>query len=225
MLKMISRMDIPHKPLDGVIGYLINSLSILDLEGKKVRHLKGGALFPRFNQNFNVDKLINILDQAVSIYRSDELETRAIPLLHLLITIYELAPEGPRKYMQWLLLPDDSDRSQPIGHDDTLSSKLLRLSTTPSPHLKTAISELMFVLSGKLDEEYWIGLRSGVPSIAGLETPQNAGEAFVTNNFNPDINPITGQRWDAEPKDNEPPMKQEQKEREAERLFILSDSD
>jgi len=76
-------------------------------------------------------------------------------------------------------------------------------------------------MPGKLDEEYWIGLRSGVPSIAGLETPQNAGEAFVTNNFNPDINPITGQRWDAEPKDNEPPMKQEQKEREAERLFIL----
>ncbi|OXV09421.1 hypothetical protein Egran_02815 [Elaphomyces granulatus] len=225
MLKMISRMDILHKPLDGVIGYLINSLSILDLEGKKVRHLEGGVLFPKFNQNFNVDKLINILDQAVSIYRSDELETRAIPLLHLLITIYELAPEGPRKYMQWLLLPDESDRSQPIGHDDTLSSKLLRLSTTPSPHLKTAISELMFVLSGKcpenLTKNIGYGFAAGFLASRGLEIPQNAGEAFVTNNFNPDINPITGQRWDAEPEDNEPPMKQEQKEREAERLFIL----
>ncbi|KAN0071534.1 Guanine nucleotide exchange factor [Elaphomyces granulatus] len=225
MLKMISRMDIRHQPLDGVIGYLINSLSILDLDGKKARHFEGGVLFPKFNQNCNVDKLINILDQAVSMYKPEELETRAIPLLHLLITICELAPEGPRKYMQWLLLPEDSDRSQPIGHDDTLSSKLLRLSTTPSPHLKTAISELMFVLSGKcpenLTKNIGYGFAAGFLASRGLEIPQNAGEAFSTNNFDPEINPITGQRWDAEPEENKLPMTPEQKEREAEKLFIL----
>lgn len=217
-------MEIPAQPLDGLISYLINSLTVLDLEQKKGRHFEGNPLFPTFNQNCNVDKLINILDQAVSLYRPEELETKAIPLLHLLITIHELAPEGPRKYMQWLLLPEDSDRSKPIGQSDTLSSKLLRLSTTPSANLKTAISELMFVLSGKnaenLTKNIGYGFAAGFLASRGLEIPQNADEAFATNT-DPEINPITGQRWDAEPKDTGPPMTREEKEREAERLFVL----
>ncbi|KAL1998986.1 hypothetical protein VTN02DRAFT_5231 [Thermoascus thermophilus] len=224
ILKIISRMEIPAQPLDGLISYLINSLTVLDLEQKKSRHFESNPLFPTFNQNCNVDKLINILDQAVSLYRPEELETKAIPLLHLLITIHELAPEGPRKYMQWLLLPEDSDRSKPIGQSDTLSSKLLRLSTTPSANLKTAISELMFVLSGKnaenLTRNIGYGFAAGFLASRGLEIPQNADEAFATN-ADPEINPITGQRWDAEPKDTGPPMTREEKEREAERLFVL----
>lgn len=226
IFKIISRIEIPSQPLDGLIGYLINALSTLDLDEKKGK-FESSPLFPKFNQNCNVDKLINILDQAVSEYKSEELDSRAVPLLHLLITIYELAPEGPRKYMQWLLLPEDNDRSQPIGRSDTLSSKLLRLSTTPSTHLKTAISELMFVLSGKnaenLTKNIGYGFAAGFLASRGMEIPQNAGEAFSTSNggFDPDINPITGQRWDAEPKDNGPPMSKEEKEREAERLFVL----
>jgi Guanine nucleotide exchange factor synembryn len=225
ILKIINRIDIPHQPLDGLVGYLINSLSAMDLESKKAKHFESNSLFPKLNQNCNVDKLINILDQAVSMYRPEELEDRAIPLLHLLITIHELAPEGPKKYMQWLLLPEDSDRSLPIGHSDTLSSKLLRLSTTPSPHLKTTISELMFVLSGKnaenLTKNIGYGFAAGFLASRGLEIPQSAGEAFATNDLDPEINPITGQRWDAEVEDDEPPMTQEEKEREAEKLFVL----
>jgi hypothetical protein len=225
IFKMISRIDIPSQPLDGLIGYLINSLSTLDLEPRTGR-FESNPLFPKFNQNCNVDKLINILDQAASVYDPKELDSRAVPLLHLLITIHELAPEGPRKYMQWLLLPEENDRSAPIGRSDTLSSKLLRLSTTPSTHLKTAISELMFVLSGKnaenLTKNIGYGFAAGFLASRGIEIPQNAGEAFSTSDkFNPEINPITGQRWDAEPEDNGPPMTQEEKEREAERLFVL----
>ncbi|KAL1964594.1 hypothetical protein VTN77DRAFT_6768 [Rasamsonia byssochlamydoides] len=225
IFKIISRIDIPSQPLDGLISYLINALTTLNLEEKTGR-FESSPLFPKFSQNCNVDKLINILDQAVSAYKAEELDSRAVPLLQLLITIYELAPEGPKKYMQWLLLPEDNDRSVPIGRSDTLSSKLLRLSTTPSTHLKTAISELMFVLSGKnaenLTKNIGYGFAAGFLASRGLEIPQNAGEAFATNKgFNPEINPITGQRWDAEPQDNGPPMTQEEKEREAERLFVL----
>ncbi|OJJ44538.1 hypothetical protein ASPZODRAFT_134620 [Penicilliopsis zonata CBS 506.65] len=228
IFKIISRIDdVPSKPLDGLTGYLINALSTLDLEGKKGKKLDSSALFPKFNQNCNVDKLINILDQSVSIYKSDDLEAKTIPLFYALITIFELAPDGPRKYMQWLLLPEDNDRSQPIGRSDTLSSKLLRLSTKPYPKLKTAISELMFVLSGKnaenLTKNIGYGFAAGFLASRGMEIPQTAGEAFATNSsgFSPDVNPITGQRWAAEPKDQEPPMTNEQKEREAERLFVL----
>lgn len=226
VLKIISRIDIPAKPLDGLVSHLINSLSVLDLEQKKGKPFESNPLFPTFDKNCNVDKLINILDQAVSAYRPEELEVKVIPLLHSLIIIHEIAPDGPRKYMQWLLLPED-DRSQPIGQSDTLASRLLRLSTSPYPNLKTCISELMFVLSEKdaenLTKKIGYGFAAGFLASRGLEIPQTAGEAFATNpnGLDPEVNPITGQRWTAEPKDSGPPMTTEEKEREAERLFVL----
>ena len=207
ILKIISRIDIPAKPLDGLINYLINSLSVLDLEQKKGKHFESNPLFPTFDKNCNVDKLINILDQAVSVYRPEELEDKAVPLLHSLIIVHEVAPDGPRKYMQWLLLPEDNDRSQPIGQSDTLSSRLLRLSTSPYPNLNTGISELMFVLSGKdaenLTRRIGYGFAAGFLASRGLEIPQNADEAFATNSngLDPKVNPVTGQRWTAEQKD------------------------
>lgn len=222
LLKIISRIHIPSKPLDGLIGYLLNCLSALDLEGKD-KHPESNPIFPKFNQNCNVDKLINILDQAVTSHSPEELESKAVPLLHALIVIHELAPDGPRKYMQWLLLPEENDRSKPIGQSDTLSSRLLRLSTTVFPKLKTVISELMFVLSGKnaenLTKNIGYGFAAGLLASRGMEIPQSAGEAFAT--FDPEVNPITGQRFDAEPKDAGPPMTKAEKEREAERLFVL----
>ncbi|OJI98099.1 hypothetical protein ASPVEDRAFT_37533 [Aspergillus versicolor CBS 583.65] len=227
IFKIISRIDIPLKPLDGLLGTLLNCLSTLDLENKKERSYESNPLFPTFNQNCNVDKLINILDQAVSAYDPLELETKAIPLLHTLVTIHELAPDGPRKYMQWLLLPDDNDRNRPIGQSDTLSSKLLKLSTMPYRNLKIAISELMFVLSGKnaesLTKNIGYGFAAGLLASRGMDIPKSAGEAFATNpeGLDPEVNPITGQRWDKEKEDTGPPMTQEEKEREAERLFVL----
>lgn len=227
ILKIISRIEIPAKPLDGLLSYLINCLSVLDLEGKKGKNFDSSTLFPTFDKNCNVDKLINILDQAVSLYGPGELEEKAIPLLHSLIVVHEVAPDGARKYMQWLLLPEDNDRSQPIGQSDTLSSKLLQLSTSPYPNLKTGISELMFVLSGKdaenLTRRIGYGFAAGFLASRGMEIPQTAREAYATNNegLDPDVNPITGQRWTAEPADTGPPMTMEEKEREAERLFVL----
>lgn len=226
MFKIICRIDVPSQPLDGLIGYLVNALSTLDLSDKAGK-FENSPFFPKFNPNCNVDKLINVLDAAVRHYEANELETRIVPLIQLLITIYEQAPEGPRKYMEWLLLPEDQDRSVPIGRSDTLSSKLLMLSTTPSVHLKTAISELFFVLSGKnpsnLTKNIGYGFAAGFLASRGMEIPQDANEAFATNktNIDPAINPITGQRWDAEPQDKGPAMTQEEKEREAERLFVL----
>lgn len=227
IFKIISRIDIPLQPLDGLLGTLLNCLSTLDLENKKGKPYDGNPIFPTFNQNCNVDKLINILDQAVSAYDPLELETKSIPLLHSLIAIHEMAPDGPRKYMQWLLLPEDSDRSKPIGQSDTLSSKLLKLSTMPYANLKVAISELMFVLSGKnaesLTRNIGYGFAAGLLASRGIDIPKSADEAFATNSegLDPDVNPITGQRWDAEKQDDGPPMTKEEKEREAEKLFVL----
>ncbi|KAJ5659414.1 hypothetical protein N7507_005865 [Penicillium longicatenatum] len=227
ILKIISRIDISSKPLEGLTSQLINSLSVLDLEEKKGKVFEKSPLFPTFDPNCNVDKLIGILDQAVTAYRHEELEEKAVPLLHTLIIAHELAPDEQRKYMQSRLLPEDSDRSEPIGRSDTLASRLLKLSTGPYPNLKTGISELMFVLAGRdaenLTRKIGYGFAAGFLASRGMEIPQSASEAFAddSNGLDAGVNPITGQRWTAEPKDSAPPMTMEEKEREAERLFVL----
>lgn len=226
ILKTLSRIDITAKPLDGLVGCLLNALSILDLEEKKSKIFESSPLFPNFDQNCNVDRLVHILNQAISAYSTEELEAKAIPLLYSLIAIYEVAPDGPRKHMQELLLPEDKDRSLPIGQSNTLSSRLLKLSTTHFANLKVTISELMFVLSGKdaetLTKNIGYGFAAGFLAARGIEMPQSARETYSVNE-DPSAarNPITGQRWAAEPQDSGPPMTKEEKEREAERLFVL----
>ncbi|KAJ5720233.1 uncharacterized protein N7483_008167 [Penicillium malachiteum] len=227
ILKIISRIEIPAKPLEGLIGYLINALSVLDMEEKEKKFFEHNPLFPLFDLNCNVDRLIDILDGAESSYRPAELEEKVVPLLHSLIIICELAPDEQRQHMQARLLPEDSDRSQPIGRSGTLASRLLKLLTTPYPNLKTGISELMFALAGKdpenLTRKIGYGYAAGFLASRGLEVPQLTSEASANsdNGLDPNINPITGQRWTAEPADSGHPMTMEEKEREAERLFVL----
>jgi hypothetical protein len=227
ILKIISRMDISEQPLDGLLGGLLNALSILDLGEKGGKVFDSSSLFPTFNENCNVERLITILDRAVSLYGPEELETKAIPLLYSLIAIHEVAPEDAQKYMRGLLLPEDGDRSLPIGQSDALSSRLLKLSTSHFANLKVAISELMFVLSGKdaetLTKNIGYGFAAGFLAARGIEMPQSDSEVHSATTDGADVllNPITGQRLDAEPTDDLPPMTQEEKEREAERLFVL----
>lgn len=222
ILQIVRNIDISAKPFDGLLSYLINALSVLDLEEKEGKIFENSPLFPETDQNCNIDKLVKILDRGVSAYQPKELEEKAIPLLHTLITMHELASEETRLHMQTLLLPEDKDRSQPIGKSDTLASRLLKLTSGPSPNLKTAISELMFVLAGKdaenLTRRIGYGYAAGFLAARGLEVPQATGQA---DGFDSEVNPITGQRWTAEAQDPGPPMTMEEKEREAERLFVL----
>lgn len=233
ILKILSLIEIPTPPLQAPVNYLINSLLNLDLENKKSKTFGTNPLFPKIDQNCNVDKLINILDQAVAMHKPAQLETLAVPLLTLLRKIYSFALEGPRKYMEWLLLPEDDDRDLPIGQSNTLSSRLLRLSTSPvAPKLREGISALMFELSGSDVNTFMrnvgYGFAAGFLMSHDLPIPENAMEAYSTNAssntteaHSAPINPVTGQRLDAEPEDTGPPMTEEEKEREAERLFVL----
>ncbi|PGH28026.1 hypothetical protein AJ80_00281 [Polytolypa hystricis UAMH7299] len=230
ILKILSRIDIPTPPLQAPVNYLINSLLNLDIEAKKSKHFGTNPLFPKFDQNCNVDKLINILDQAVAMHKPEHLESLAAPLLTLLRKIYEFAPEGPRRYMEWLLLPEDDDRDLPIGQSNTLSSRLLRLSTSPvAPKLRENISSLMFELSGSDATDFvnnvGYGFAAGFLMSHDLQVPETATEAYSTNakSGGPSVpvNPITGQRLDAESQETAVEMTDEEKEREAERLFVL----
>jgi hypothetical protein len=232
ILKILSLVEIPTPPLQPPVNFLVNALLSLDLEAKKGgKHFATNPLFPKLDQNCNVDKLINILDQAVAMHKPEDLETLAVPLLTLLRKIYAFAPEGPRQYMEWLLLPEDDDRDRPIGQSNTLSSRLLRLSSSPvAPKLREGISTLMFELSGSDANAYvrnvGYGFAAGFLLSHNLPVPESAKDAYSTGSSKTreqgmPVNPITGQRLDAEPADTGPKMTREEKEREAERLFVL----
>ncbi|KAI9794113.1 MAG: hypothetical protein M1835_006794 [Candelina submexicana] len=237
ILKIISRHKVPHPPLQPPITYLINALMNLDLEGTKAQSFGVNPLFPALDQKCNADRLINILDQAVTAYQEDELDTLAAPLVTLLRKMYEIAPDAAKRYMQWLLLPSDEERNRPLGRSDTLASRLLKLSSSPlAPALRENISALMFELSDKdatsFVQNVGYGFASGFLMSHNVPIPENALEAWstdesggvkVTDNSSSGlpVNPITGQRIDSEPQDTGPAMTQEEKEREAEKLFVL----
>ncbi|KAI9834686.1 MAG: hypothetical protein M1826_000088 [Phylliscum demangeonii] len=238
ILKILARRRILDPPLQQPVNYLINALLNLDLEDRKAVHFGFSPVFPKFDQKCNVERLVAILDKAVGHEESDEeLEQVAAPLVTLLRRIYDFAPEGVKRYMQRTIMPSDDERAKPLGTTNTLPSRLLRLSTSPlAPALRENLSSLFFELSDK-DATSFVhnvgyGFASGFLMSHDLPIPENALEAWSSNGGGgggadgadsaPEpINPITGQRRSAEVPDRRAPMTMEEKEREAERLFVL----
>ena len=176
--------------------------------------------------------LIDLLDRASSAYVSDEMETYAVPLLTVLRKIYALISGAKnadtalelQNTMQRRLLPSEADRDLPIGQSDSLASRLLRLTTSISANLREAVSSLMFELSRK-DASVFIrnvgyGFAVGYLVSHDLPVPVDASTDGNRHDDVP-INPVTGQRLDKEPVGESPEMTDEQKEQEAERLFVL----
>jgi Guanine nucleotide exchange factor synembryn len=223
IFKIIANITIPTPPLEAPVNYLINALVNLDLENGETSTL---IVFPTHNQRYNVDKLINILNQAVLSYKPSQLETLAVPIVTVLRKIYHIAPEQAKKSMQQHLLPAEKDRDLPVGKSDSLSSRLLRLSTSAvAPSLREGISSLMFELSGKDASQFvrnvGYGFAAGYLMSHDIPMPASAKETREDRDSGIPVNPITGQRLDKEPVSEEPEMTAEEKEREAERLFVL----
>ena len=216
IFRILDRITIPKPPLEPPVNYLINALVNLELEetAATVAH---------------VDKLVSILNQAISTYQPTQLETMAAPLITVLRKMCDVAPPEAKEHMQKVLLPTDVDRDLPIGQSDTFSSRLLRLSTSPvAPNLREAIPSLLFELSGR-DASRFVrnvgyGFAAGYLMSHDIPMPNSARSTDGTTGETDggvQINPITGQRLDKEPVGEEPEMTTEEKEREAERLFVL----
>ena len=229
ILKILSRRPMLDPPLQPPVNYLINSLINLDLEDKKAVHFGFNPVFPKFDQKCNAERFVAILDKAVQNYSDADLDQMAAPLLTLLRRVYEFAPESVKRYLQTLIMPSEEERNQPLGTSNTLSSRLLRLSSSPmAPCMRENISSLFFELSDKdatsFVQNVGFGFASGFLMTHNVPIPENAMEAWSNGqgtNGQTAINPITGQRIDAELMDDRAPMTAEEKEMEAERLFVL----
>lgn len=229
--KLLVRRGIAKPPLAAPVNYLVNALLNLDLEdvkGQQMHCFGQNAVFPLFDQKCNAAHLVHILDASIIAYPEAELDSTIAPVLTLIRRIYEIAPDGVKKYMERAILPTPDERDKPLGKSDTLPSRLLNLSTSAlTPNLRGSISSMLFELSNKdastFVQNVGYGFASGFLMSNNIPMPEDAIQAHATAQATQGIpvNPITGQRLDREESHENAPMTQEEKEREAERLFVL----
>lgn len=211
LFSILSHQKLPVPPLQPPVNSIINALMNLPVTKDS------SPTVPQTQQ------LLDILDRSIKAYPEMELDQAATPLLTLLRKIQEVATPEVRQRMQVFLFPDDEARSKPLGQGDSLPSRLLQLSISPSlAKLRESISALFFELSDSNPTTFihniGYGYAAGFLSTHKIEVPEMAMRADAEG---ADINPITGQRLDAESADPGPEMTDEEKEREAERLFVL----
>jgi len=229
---------VPSPPLQPPTNLLINALMNLNLsptsqiEDSSIRD----SLFPDDNPTQLTTRLVGVLDAASTAYPERDLDTTLSPLIALCRKLYIPAPPTVRQSLQSQLLPSTSSRCQPLGTDATLPSRLLRLTLSPlTPMLRENIASLLYELSDedpeKLVANIGYGYAAGFLSTRGIEVPVSAMATTASteaeegadagSGVRVDINPVTGQRRDKEDVDDLPEMTEEEKEREAERLFVL----
>ena len=211
LFSILSHQKLPRPPLQVPVSTTINALMNMIITEETC---------PTETQ---VQQLIDILDISLKSYPETELDQAAFPLLTVLRKIQAKASPDVRKQIQSLLLPDEEARAKPLGQGDSLPSRLLRLSISPSlMKLREMISTLFYDLSDSNPTTFihniGYGYAAGFLSTHEIKVPETMMRADAQG---ADINPITGQRLAAESADPEPEMTDEEKEREAERLFVL----
>lgn len=224
ILTLLTKRDItPSRPLDGPSGALVNALVNLKLESSEAQT----SLYPEGDQRaLPVERLIHILNLSMQAYKDNDLEQTVTPLVSVLRSIHESAPEDVQKIIRTKILPAKDDREMVLGRGESLPARLLRNSTNPlTPQLRDAISHFLFELSdkdaSKFVENVGYGFASGFLFQNNIPVPQNAVGADGAGPSGRPVNPITGQFLDQESGPDLPEMTEEEKEREAERLFVL----
>ena len=222
ILVLLLKRDLPTtKPLDPPFGSLVNTLINLDLSSENVQ----SSFYPENDPNAIATKLIELLDLSLKQYKDNDLEQTVTPLVGVIRTVHENGPHDVRQFIRNRLLPTEEDRNEVLGHSETLASRLLRNTTNPlTPQLRELISHLLYEMSdkdpSKFVEHVGYGFASGFLFQNNIPVPESASGGSVDETKKA-FNPITGQFLDREKFADVPEMTDEEKEREAERLFVL----
>ncbi|KAH8106337.1 guanine nucleotide exchange factor [Cristinia sonorae] len=155
------------------------------------------------------------------------LDDLVCPLV-ILITKLCTSDEASRKRMRSWILPDDLDRTSPLeGRPDLLGRCLRILSCVHHPRLKDSTGEMLFAICDS--DATALASYVGYGNVAGFlfnkgimnapPRPASGGGPMTAPNGAP-IDPITGV---VKEEKHEIEMTDEEKEREAERLFVLFD--
>ncbi|KAJ4465223.1 guanine nucleotide exchange factor synembryn-domain-containing protein [Lentinula aciculospora] len=175
------------------------------------------------------EKLVSALDYASQASQNKSFEEGGIVApMGLLFAIAQSASPVVDKHLRKCILPSNDDRAIVLGEGDSLPHRLLRMSTsTVLFPLKSLIALLFFELSDhnpdQLIRNVAFGPGSGMLFTLGLSVSGLTEAGSNSAGPWPDSNPIMGQlRHKEKPLSNSAgKMTQEEKEREAERLFVL----
>jgi len=159
---------------------------------------------------------------------SDSSLDDVLPPLVILITKLCKAEETARKRMRQWIVPDDIDRTSPLeSRSDLLGRALRLLACVHHPRLKDSMGEMLFAICDS--DPSTLASYVGYGNVAGflfnkgiMNAPPRTnlpGAPTVTHTGVP-IDPITGVAETDKPL---PEMTDEEKEREAEKLFVLFD--
>lgn len=218
LFTILFRTNLPAPPLEQTISTTINALLNLDLPGTTN------------STPANTDRLVEILSKSIDAYSEAELDTKAMPLVTFLRKYNTASTPETQESLKTHLLPSDKAREQPLGKDNTLASRLLRLSSSASLlQLRDNVSTLLFELSdsdpSKFIHNIGYGHAAGFLATHQIDVPQEAmggqGASSSGSGTGADVNPVTGQWRNKEEVDDLPEMTEEEKEREAERLYVL----
>ncbi|KAL5352998.1 hypothetical protein ACLOAV_001027 [Pseudogymnoascus australis] len=237
---LLKRAVAPAAPMEPPTAQLISALINIPLD------LAESHLFPRSDPKMHVERLVALLDLATAAYPERDLEQQVSPLLSVLRKVYAVAPRPVKVHLRMLLLPTAEDRLKPLGATNTLSSRILKLSTSPlAPTAREELSHLLFEMSDK-DAKNFVqnvgyGFASGFLFQNNVPIPENALDAWtwgeeqcrgeeqqfqrgdVRDGGGKPVNPVTGQMLESEEPWEGPKMTREEKEREAERLMVMFD--
>ncbi|KAK6361793.1 hypothetical protein TWF730_005509 [Orbilia blumenaviensis] len=243
LLTLLSALPIQSPPLQAPTHHIIDALSNLPPLTPESQNF----YFPPSDPTIHISAILKILDRAAvpptsaTTSRSttvDDFDNHALSLLKLLIEVYPSAPEPVKKLMHETLLPSEKERTSPLGSQSstTLPGRLLRLAGSPTTtNTRLILQTLFFEISDsdpvKLIKNVGYGHASGYLMMRGIPIPPEALEEVAESDSGRSgrrINPITGQYLEDELRDIEASgvqglegMTDEEKEREAEKLFVL----
>ncbi|KAG8962438.1 hypothetical protein FRC03_004245 [Tulasnella sp. 419] len=158
------------------------------------------------------------------------LDETAPPLVLLLRRMVMDNEEARKRVRQWLL-PPDLDRSSPLEKRSDILGRCLRmLASVYHTRLKDSIGELLFAVcnsdANTMAAQIGYGNAAGFLFNKGIMAPPATSASIsedVPENFE-ELNPITGtSRQTEDPSAILASMSDEEKEREAEKLFVLFD--
>ncbi|KAI5803745.1 guanine nucleotide exchange factor [Geopyxis carbonaria] len=234
LFQLLRLRKLPTFPLQPPVSSIINALLGADLL------VSNTLAFPAENETIHMERLVEILDKSIDpkftkigAPSGEKWDEAGVPLITLFRNILGVAPEGVKTYLKSKLLPCEEERNQPLGKGTTLAARLLQLSAAAAAaNTREHISNLLYELSSKSPEEFIQNIGYGYASgfllshnfpIPASALGSDAAASSSAASASRPVNPITGQALDAEPRSSDPfaGMSEEEKEREAERLFVL----
>ena len=220
ILDILEKVSVSSQPVQLPTSLLVSCLASIPFYDKS----RKGASYPVSS----VDKLVDIVDLSLKAYAGKPSEmhllTPVVALLHLTQAVDADSPEQNR--LRERLLASEEDRNQVLGKGTTLPHRILKFAgNTVAQELREPTLSILFELSEKDPRKFvhnvGFGNAAGYLTTKGINVSQEDMGADALGADEAPVNPITGQRIDMEAEANLPEMTMEEKEREAERLFVL----